>query len=269
MIRSVRSAVRYFGVLEGTLGVPHNEADHQGNMFVKLLKSLPLLVVLLALTLTAPIQAQDNNDTPLGDIARSLRKNKQKPADPPVVIDNDNLDKVMEQAESEHMKGEMKFFLQGGGKDGHGSSPDVTCNLSFSADGASASDGTSAVDLPTSEIPKLDGPATINGDTLQVAVYNGTQWKIREITVGLTILRPPDASASYYGAAQLRPASDTTAPTNDQAVEKRSDITVLYHLKGLAAPLTTSVFRQSLGVTLHPDQEWHWAIVQARGIPPR
>src|SRR5207245_3719965 len=36
---------------------------------------------------------------------------------------------------------------------------------------------------------KLDGPASIEGDTLQLSVYNGTAWNVKEITVGLTILR--------------------------------------------------------------------------------
>ena len=44
-------------------------------------------------------------------------------------------------------------------------------------------------DLPEGELAKLDGPATISGDTLQVSVHNGTSWNIKEITVGLTILR--------------------------------------------------------------------------------
>jgi len=235
---------------------------------VKLQKFLPVFVLLAALALPLSLAAQDNTDTPLGDIARALRKSKPKPADPPVVIDNDNMDKVIEQAEEQHAKGDIKFFLGGSGKDAQVSGPAVTCSLSFNAGDAQSADSSTILDLPVAEIPKLDGPATISGDTLQVAVYNGTDWKIREITVGLTILRPQDTSAAYYGSAQLRPASAGDSP-GAQAPEKRSDITVLYHLKGLAAPLTTSVFRQSLGVTLHPDQEWHWAIVQARGIPPR
>jgi len=234
---------------------------------VKLSKCLPELLILAALASSTMTAAQDNNDTPLGDIARSLRKEKQKPVEHPVVIDNDNLNKVMDQVEARHVKGEVKFLLDGDGKGVQVSSPDVTCNLSFSADGPTpgSDPSTSALDLPTSEIPKLDGPATISGDTLQVAVYNGTEWKIKEITVGLTILRPSDASAENYSGAQLRPA----AAGNDEPAPKRSDVTVLYHLRGLATPFTTSLFRQSLGVMLGAGQEWHWAIVQARGIPPK
>jgi hypothetical protein len=236
---------------------------------VKVQKFLSVVALLAALALPLSLAAQENADTPLGDIARALRKSKEKPADPSVVIDNDNMKKVMEQAEAQHAKGEIKFFSGGNGRDAQVAAPDVTCSLSFNAAEAQASDSSTVLDLPVAEIPKLDGPATISGDTLQVAVYNGTDWKIREITVGLTILRPQDTNAAYYGSAQLRPASAGGDSANDQTGQKRSDVTVLYHLRGLAAPLTTSLFQQSLGVTLHPNQEWHWAIVQARGIPPR
>ncbi|MBV8052192.1 MAG: hypothetical protein JOZ80_13430, partial [Acidobacteriaceae bacterium] len=40
------------------------------------------------------------------------------------------------------------------------------------------------------------------------------------------------------------------------------------HLKGTAAPLATTIFRDTLGASLASDQEWHWAIVSAKGVPP-
>ena len=107
---------------------------------------------------------------------------------------------------------------------------------------------------------KLDGPATISGDTLQIAVHNGTSWSVREITVGLTVLRTSDARS-----ARLIPASETTS----LLPEKHPDVTVLYHLKGSAPPSATTVFHETLGTPLGHDQEWHWAIVQAKGVPPQ
>ena len=55
--------------------------------------------------------------------------------------------------------------------------------------------------------------------------------------------------------------------------EKRSDLTLLLHLKGSTAPFATTVYREKLdasllGVNLDEGQEWHWAIVEAKGIPP-
>jgi hypothetical protein len=40
-------------------------------------------------------------------------------------------------------------------------------------------------------------------------------------------------------------------------------------VKGSAAPLATAIFRTSLNFALFPDQDWHWAIVKAKGIPPQ
>jgi hypothetical protein len=223
-----------------------------------------VLVLTTVLGLLLPVCHAQENETPLGDIARALRKSKQKAAER-TVIDNDNFSQVMEEAESQRAKGFVKFSFDGSGRDIQVSSPDVTCSLAFSAEAAQASQPSGQQDLPTSELAKLDGPASISGDTLQVSVYNGTEWKVNEITVGLTILRPSDTNAAYFGSAKLVPA----AAGHDATAQKRSDMTVLYHLKGAAAPSSTAVFRQTLGVLLSPDQEWHWAIVQARGIPPR
>ena len=231
------------------------------------------MVLLAAILLPACAAAQsDDNSVPLGDVARALRKDKEKEkenkSEPATgtVIDNDNLSKVMDQAESQRLKGGTRISFSSGGNELHVSSPDVTCSLSFNApSGASPSDPFMPQDLPRSELLKLDGPATIDGDSLQVTVRNGTEWNIQEITVGLTIVRRSDTTAAYYGSATLRPAS----ATNDTPAEKRSDLTVLYHLKGASAPFSTTVFQQNLGVTLSPDQDWHWAIVQAQGIPPK
>ena len=119
-------------------------------------------------------------------------------------------------------------------------------------------------DLPQSELAKLDGPANIHGDTLEVSVYNASAWSVREITVGLTIVRRAEPSAASYGDAKLLPAvAEEAVPA-----EKRPDLTLLLHLKGSTAPFTTSVYREKLDALLENGQEWHWAIVEAKGIPP-
>jgi hypothetical protein len=206
----------------------------------------------------------DQTGPSLGDLARSLRKSKAPPAH--TVIDNDNLSRVMDEVESQRLSGKLRFSFNGAGKSFQVSSPDVTCSLSFNAQSTSLlSDPYVPQDLPDSELAKLDGPATINGDTLQVSVYNGTAWNLKEITVGLTILRRLQTNTSYYGSAKLLPAMAETATP----AEKHSDLTVLYHLKGSAPPLTTTDFREKLGAVLGSEQEWHWAIVQAKGIPPK
>lgn len=229
---------------------------------------LPIVIVIAGLLLLpASVVAQSNgNDTPLGDVARALRKNKRAPEPEHAVIDNDNLSKVVDEVASQRAKGNVKFAVEGIGKDFQVSPPDVTCSLSFNGeDSGQSTDLSGPQDLPSSEIAKLDGPASLDGDTLQVSVYNGTAWKIKEITVGLTILRRSGSTAAKFGSARLLPAS----AEGETEAEKRPDLTVLYHLKGTAAPFSSALFRQVLGVNLSSDQEWHWAIVQARGTPPQ
>jgi hypothetical protein len=53
-----------------------------------------------------------------------------------------------------------------------------------------------------------------------------------------------------------------------QPSEKPSDLTLLFHLKGPLVPLATNVFHEKLGAPLAADQEWHWAILGAKGIAP-
>src|SRR6202049_5074961 len=97
---------------------------------------------------------EDNGDAPLGDVARGFRK---KTASSEAVIDNDNLSKVVDDAESRRAAGSSPVFsLDPGGKSFHVSSPDVTCSLSFSAKTASLlSDPLLLDELPRTELAKL------------------------------------------------------------------------------------------------------------------
>jgi len=208
--------------------------------------------------------AQADDDVPLGDFARSVRKAKD-PA-PDSVIDNDNLKKVLDAVQDKIVKAVPVFSIDESGKKFSMKSPDGTCSLSFDANAqALISNPFLPEQLPQSELLKLDGPATIDQNTLQLSVYNGTKWNVKEITVGLTIVRPQPETATYYGSGKLITAADE----NSTPVEKRSDLTMIYHLKGNAAPSETTVFHEDLGLQLDPGQEWHWAIIQATGIRPK
>ncbi|HZQ24190.1 MAG TPA: hypothetical protein VFA89_15465 [Terriglobales bacterium] len=240
---------------------------------------LRLITALLLATMWAPallLAQSDGSEMSLGDLARSLRKSDALGAH--TVIDNDNLSQVVQEVENRRLNGAaMVLSIDDAGKSLKISAPDVTCSLSFSAQATPLlTESFVSQNLPHSEIPKIDGPASITGDTLQVTIYNGTAWNLREITVGLTVIRPEHAvlpaTAVARGNARLVPAAqiESIPPVNPpSAVEKRSDITVLFHLKGSAAPSTTSVFQASMATPLSPDQEWHWAIVDAKGIPPQ
>jgi hypothetical protein len=226
---------------------------------------LRVLLILLGMMLAAHAAAQSDGGVSLGDLARSLRQSKEpKPPAAPTVIDNDNLSQVIDEVENYRLKGKPMFSFDGIGKDFKMTSPDGTCSLSFNANNtALLATPFVSQDLPPSELAKLDGPANIHGDTLEVSVYNATTWDLREITVGLTIVRPAAPSAEDDGEAKLLPA---VAGDTVQA-DKRSDVTLLLHLKASGAPFATTVFREKLDANLSADQEWHWAIVEAKGIP--
>jgi len=236
---------------------------HQGYLGVFLVF---LGVVSLGVTLPVAAAAQTDGAISLGDLARTLRQNKE-PKEPsaPAVIDNDNLAKVIDDVENLRLTTRPLFTFDGAGKNFRMSSPDGTCSLSFNAKNtALLSSPYVAQDLPQSELAKLDGPANILGDTLEVSMFNATAWNVKEITVGLTLVRRDDTNAEEYGTAKLLPAVAGDAAT----AEKRSDMTLLLHLKGSAAPLATTVFREKLDTALDDGQEWHWAIIEAKGIPP-
>jgi hypothetical protein len=213
----------------------------------------------------------EDQPAPLGDLARSLRKKKEQPQPAPApartIIDNDNLSQVMDEAETHHLThANFLYSFDGAGRTFQVSSPDITCSLSFNANAASLlSRPYVQLDLPEEELRKLGGPATINEAGLQVSVFNGTQWRVEEIIVGVTIVRRANPTVGYYGSGQLRPAALETTVT----AEKQPDVTTLHHLKATALPSAITVFKAPLNITLGPDEEWHWAIVQARGIPPK
>ena len=216
--------------------------------------------LILLLASPAMLRAQDD-EVPLGDIARAARKSRPS-EDPqnttPKVIDNDNLSVMMDKAEAERLNGKPVFSIDPSGTAFTMTSLDGTCSLSFDAKAtALISTPYVASDLPQDELLKLEGPASIHDDVLEISVHNGTPWELKEIVVGITELR-------NQPAASLLPASLMMA---DQS-EKLPDSTLLYHLKATAPPDSTTVFRANLMGDFSDVKDWHWALVSARGIPP-
>jgi len=202
------------------------------------------------------LSAQED-DIPLGDLARELRSSK--PPSQSDVIDNDNFTLMMDKAESERLDGQPIFAISPSGRTFTAVSPDGTCSLSFVAKSANRTPAAYiASDLPQDELLKLEGPASIEGGSLQVSVHNGTLWEVKEIVVGITVLQ-------NQSGPEYRPAIMGPVPVPS---EKLPDLTVLYHLKGNGAPDSTATFRASLGGSFSESKDWHWAIVGARGIPP-
>ena len=247
-------------------------------------------LALAAWMLPAVLLAQDSpDDAPLGDVARNLRKKGPSQE----VIDNDNLSKVMDDVEGHRLSGSsLRYSFDKLGKTFQVSLPDATCSLSFSVNAkALLSSQYVQAELPASEMLKLEGPATITGDTLQVSLFNGTGWHVSELAVALTIVKRAaqlPATTAYYGSAKLLPvvasdplesprnlethgtgAQEMQPPDAQGNFEKKSDVTMLYHIRAAAPPAGTTIFSTPLNIDVAPDQEWHWAIVQAKGYPPQ
>jgi hypothetical protein len=208
--------------------------------------------------------AQSGTAVSLGDLARVVRRSKA-PVAAPLVIDNDNLSNVMDEVESHRMSIKPQASAPQRSREFALSSPDGTCSLSFDA-AAATSPATPFVseDLPPAELAKLEGPATIEGDSLEVSMYNGSFWKLTEVTVGLTLVRRPIDDGVYFGSARLMPA----VAEEPEAGKKPSELTLVFHLKGPVPSLASNVFHEKLGAAIAPDQEWHWAILGAKGVAP-
>ena len=244
--------------------------------FPRMRMVVTLAALLAGLTPVLLVAQDDPNGLPLGDVARSLRKKTPPSQD---VIDDDNLPKVMQQAEGRHASGSaLKFLMAGEGKAFQVSAPDVTCSLSFTANVKSLlSSQYAQMELPASEVLKLEGPATIEGDALIISVYNRTDWHVSEVAVALTVVKKSETreaslsgGTTFDGRAQLLPAlADSSPQESGVRPEKKPDVTLIYRMRAAAPPAATTVFSAPLNLELAPDEEWHWAIVQAKGYPPR
>jgi|1186.fasta_scaffold22857_2 hypothetical protein len=208
------------------------------------------------------LQAQDDPDEiPLGDVARNLRKNAL-PAKP--VIDDDNLSEVMAQADSrQNASSNLRYVISGASKGFQASIPDVTCSLAFTANVKLllAAPQYSEMNLPGSDLAQLEGPAVIEGDALTVTLFNASYWHVSEISVAFTLIKKAsEGTASEIGAEsaiqELRP-------------EKKQDTTVIYKMRAAAPPWMRAGFSTQLNVDVQPGDEWHWAIVEAKGYPPQ
>lgn len=215
-----------------------------------------LAVVLLCAA--TPLCAQDD-DVSLGDLARAARK--QKPAeDERPVIDNDNLSTMMDKAESERQDGKPVFSIDPSGKTFRMTSPDGICSLSFDAKAAALiSTPYISSDLPAYELAKLEGTAAMRDGFLEITLRNGTEWELKEIAVGVTVLNPRGVALEPAGLLSTVAAQ----------VESRSpDATAIFHLKASSGAGATTVFRAVVNDELSQTKDWHWALVAARGLPP-
>ena len=239
---------------------------------------LLLLMVLLAPLGAIRATAQDDPDQmPLGDVARSLRK-KAPPAKP--VIDDDNLPQVMQQVDShDDAASRFRFLMSRDSQGFQVSAPDVTCSLAFTANVKSLlSSQYDQMDLPPTEMAKIEGKAVVEGDALTVPVFNGTQWHLSELAIAFTVVKKARTGVVPWSHEGVSSASAVVTPPLAPEIgadafqqvrpEKRPDVAVIYRMRAAALPWSNAVFSAPLKLELDPGEEWHWAIVQAKGYPP-
>jgi hypothetical protein len=222
------------------------------------------LAVLGAALAPVPAIGQDEpSEPPLGAVARSLRKKPPKPA----VIDDDNLTQVLQQVESRRGFGSsLRYLMSGDGSGFRVSAPDVTCNLSFSSNvKALLAKQYAEMELPASDVAKLEGHATLADDALTVSVHNGTDWHVSEISVAFTVINNQPGVDAPLENPMSQPESANDRPSR---ADKKPDTTVLYRMRAVGVPWSVTSFSSRLNGITVSNGEWHWAVVSARGYPP-
>ena len=139
-------------------------------------------------------------------------------------------------------------------------SEDVECSFSFRAQPLlphAKPEAAAMTALPASEVAKLDGTASIWGETLDVSIHNDTGWSLREVTVRLLVGPHSDEG---------RVAHSRAAEHGSSAIAVASDPLLAFRLS--AEPHTATVSSEPLAQNLS-GQDWSWEIVQAKGIPPK
>jgi hypothetical protein len=217
----------------------------------------------------APVRAigQDEpSETPLGDVARNLRKKPPKQA----VIDDDNLTQVLQQVESRRGFGaSLRYLMSGDGSGFRVSAPDVTCNLSFSSNvKALLAKQYSEMELPASDVARLEGHATLADGALTVSVHNGTDWHVSEISVAFTLINNHPGVDGPPETAVSQPLTTNDRASREVRADKKPDTTVIYRMRAVGVPWSVTSFSSRLTGTTVSNGEWHWAVVSARGYPP-
>ena len=204
----------------------------------------------------------------LGDLAREVRKSH--PAQPVKVYTNEDIPQWSNEVvwRSAATAPPQSAPVAVASADPPSASPirmrseDVECSFSFRAQSMlprGKVDSATLSQLPASEVAKLDGTASIWGDTLDVSIHNDTGWSLREVTVRLLLgARAGEPTAAHSRAAEHGSAIDPPA----------GDTGRLLDLRLSAEPHTATISSEPLAQNL-AGQDWSWEIVQAKGIPPK
>jgi hypothetical protein len=116
-------------------------------------------------------------------------------------------------------------------------------------------------DLPPSELKRLRGVATWSGETLKLTVYNGTGWRVSELSVKVSRFKDDDFVEDPRPVALQPPGAAVDAGVADLLSRVAPD-----RKKPGLNPSDTGPFEGKAG----PQPEnFRWEIEAARGYPPR
>lgn len=113
--------------------------------------------------------------------------------------------------------------------------------------------------LPASELPKLQGDANFYTNELSCTIYNGTEYRINELVVNITVTRYPDLIDKVFAKQE----GTSLPPPGVEIIVIDRD----YRLKRdyFTDPLETGIFRQYVGFEPQQNQKWSWHIKSAKG----
>jgi hypothetical protein len=124
------------------------------------------------------------------------------------------------------------------------------------------------MELPASDVARLEGHATLADDALTVSVHNGTDWHVSEISVAFTLINNPPGVDGLLETAVSEPLTTNDRPSREARADKKPDTTVIYRMRAVGVPWSVTSFSSRLTGTTVSNGEWHWAVVSARGYPP-
>ncbi len=116
-------------------------------------------------------------------------------------------------------------------------------------------------DLPPGDLKRLRGVATWAGETLKLTVYNGTGWRVSELSVKISRFKEDDFVEDPTPLALLPPGAAVDAGVADLLSRVAPD-----RKKPGLNPSDTGPFEGKAG----PQPEnFRWEIESARGYPPK
>jgi len=116
-------------------------------------------------------------------------------------------------------------------------------------------------DIPVRELKRLRGVASWSGDVLKLTVYNGTGWRVTELSVKISRFKDDDFVEDARPVVLMPPGAAVDAGVADLLSRVAPD-----RKKAGLNPSDTGPFEGKAGAQ---PENFRWEIESARGYPPR